>query len=303
MGGSLSPGVAAVAGATGKTVGMTLPALHLFSKHLQFLGYDEMARTAAELGFDGLDLTVRKGGHVEPDHFRRDLPAAISAIKDHGLKCEIMATDIVSTSNQRDYDLLALARSLGVKAYRLGGLRYDKAADPMASVRTYKAQLAALAEWNRDIGITGLYQNHSGADKFGAAVWDAYLVLKDLDPDFLGMQFDIRHAVTDGGLMWPTNFRLVQSCIRSIILKDFKWAVVDDKWQLVNTPIGHGMVDFNRYFRMLKEAGLNYPVSLHCEYDLGGADKGKRELTIPATRVLAAIKQDKDNVRRLWQAS
>ena len=60
------------------------------------------------------------------------------------------------------------------------------------------------------------------------------------------------------------------------------------------------MVDFSRYFRMLKDAGMNYPASLHCEYDLGGANKGRRELTRPASEVLAAIRQDVEKVKRLW---
>ena len=128
-------------------------------------------------------------------------------------------------------------------------------------------------------------------------------MLKDLDPDALGMQFDVRHAVTDGGLEWPTSFRLVKPYIRSLIFKDFKWGQVGSKWKLVNTPMGQGMVDFPRYFRMLKEAGMNYPVSLHCEYDLGGANKGKSELTMPESEVLAAIKQDVETVKRLWKRS
>ncbi len=62
------------------------------------------------------------------------------------------------------------------------------------------------------------------------------------------------------------------------------------------------MVDFKRYFRMLKDAGLNYPISLHCEYEeLGGANKGKRELTIPESEVLAVIKRDVKYVRELWE--
>ena len=51
---------------------------------------------------------------------------------------------------------------------------------------------------------------------------------------------------------------------------------------------------------MLKDAGLNYPASLHCEYDLGGANKGKRELTIPEADVLTAIKKDIQTVKRIW---
>jgi len=300
VGSSLSSGLVMGTAMAAETNGNDVPGLHLFSKHLQFLDYTEMAKAAAEIGLDGLDLTVRPGGHVEPEHFERDLPAAIKAVKDVGLSCEMMTTNITGTENTRDRELLALARSLGVKSYRLGGLRYDKNVDPIVTVKQYFDQLSALAKWNEEIGITGLYQNHSGEERFGAAIWDAYMVLKNLDPDSLGMQFDVRHAVTDGGLMWPTTFRLIKPYIRSVIFKDFKWAEVDGTWRLVSTPIGQGLVDFKRYFRMLKDAGLNYAASLHCEYDLGGANKGKRELTIPASEVFASIKKDVDTVRKLW---
>ena len=41
--------------------------IHIFSKHLQFLNYEDMANAAAEMGFDGIDLTVRPNGHVLPE--------------------------------------------------------------------------------------------------------------------------------------------------------------------------------------------------------------------------------------------
>lgn len=300
-------GIAGSAIATGIMSGAALagdmkpPGLHLFSKHLQFLDYKEMAETAVALGLDGLDLTVRPGGHVEPDKYERDLPQAIQAVKDAGLECKMITTRIVSTQNQRDHDLLALARSLGVETYRTGPLKYDNETEPLALVARYRDQLAALAEWNRELGITGMYQNHSGEGSFGASIWDIYLAIKDLDPDVLGVQFDIRHTVTEGGRNWADNFRLLMPHIRSLAVKDFKWGKVDGKWQLVNTPMGEGMVDFKRYFRMLKDAGMNYPISLHCEYDsLGGANKGKRKLTIPETEALALIKRDVEYVKKLW---
>ncbi len=145
-----------------------------------------------------------------------------------------------------------------------------------------------------------MYQNHSGEGNFGASVWDIYLASRDLDPDELGIQFDVRHATTEGGRNWPDNYGLLKPQIRSLAIKDFKWAEVDEKWKLVNTPMGQGMVDFKRYFRMLKDAGVNYPITLHCEHDLGGAEKGKKNPTIPKEEILAAIKQDVDIIRKIW---
>jgi sugar phosphate isomerase/epimerase len=301
VGSTLVSGLGLGTALAGETGGMQAPGLHLFSKVLQFLDYQHLAQTAATLGLKGLDLTVRPRGHVEPENFERDLPAAVKAANEAGVACEMMVTNITSTQNQRDYDLLAMARSLGIKSYRTGGLRYAENIHAMTSVEQYRDQLAALGEWNREIGITGMFQNHSGERRLGAAIWDLYLVLKDLDPDYMGCQFDIRHAVTDGGLMWPDSFRLIKPYIRSLVFKDFKWLSGKDKGKYVSTPIGQGMIDFGRYFRMLKDADLVCPVSLHLEYDLGGAEKGKTEPTIPHSEVLNAIKQDIETVRKIWE--
>ena len=55
-------------GVAAKRDGTSTPRLPIvyFSKHLQWLDWEHMAGTAKELGFDGLDVTVRKGGHESP---------------------------------------------------------------------------------------------------------------------------------------------------------------------------------------------------------------------------------------------
>jgi len=59
--------------------------ISIFSKHLQWLDYRGMAQTAAEIGFDGIDLTVRAGGHVLPARVQEDLPKAAKAVRKGGL--------------------------------------------------------------------------------------------------------------------------------------------------------------------------------------------------------------------------
>src|SRR5438045_3553929 len=67
----------------------------IFSKHLQFLQGDALAKAAAEIGFDGVDITVRKGGHVEPERVKQDLPALVKAIRARSLEVPMITTDIV----------------------------------------------------------------------------------------------------------------------------------------------------------------------------------------------------------------
>src|SRR6266853_591320 len=66
----------------------------IFSKHLLFLKGDDLPAGAAEIGFDGIDLAVRKGGHVEPDRVREELPRLVSSISQHVLADPMLTTDI-----------------------------------------------------------------------------------------------------------------------------------------------------------------------------------------------------------------
>ena len=68
--------------------------ISIFSKHLQWLDYNEMSKTVAELGFDGVDLTVRPQGHVLPERVEADLPKAVEAIDKAGKKVYMLTTAI-----------------------------------------------------------------------------------------------------------------------------------------------------------------------------------------------------------------
>lgn len=64
--------------------------LHVFSKPLQWLGYDAMAELVAEAGLGGIDLSVRPKGHVEPERVGEDLPKAVEAARKQGLTIEMI---------------------------------------------------------------------------------------------------------------------------------------------------------------------------------------------------------------------
>ncbi|WP_250629566.1 sugar phosphate isomerase/epimerase family protein [Aureibaculum algae] len=116
----------------------------------------------------------------------------------------------------------------------------------------------------------------------------------------MGSQYDIRHAVIEGGECWELGLRRIKPLINSIVIKDVKWGVVDGKWEPINVPLGEGMVDFNRYFSLLKKYKINVPVSLHVEYDLGGAEQGRDKITMPQKEVFSKIKKDLEYLQEAW---
>ena len=99
----------------------------VFSKHLQWLDYRGMAETAAEIGFDGVALTVRATGHVLPERVEEDMPRAVEAVNKAGLKVYTMTTRINDPEDGYTERILKTASELGVKYYRMGAFRYDDA--------------------------------------------------------------------------------------------------------------------------------------------------------------------------------
>jgi len=274
--------------------------VHLFSKHLQFLDYNDMSSAAVEMGFDGLDLTVRPKGHVLPENVIDDLPKAVEAMKKHGLNPKMMSTNVWDANNMVQKKVLETASKLGFSHYRSAWLTYPEDKSITESQALYGKQARDLEILNEKLGLIGGYQNISGK-YVGAPIWDLLPILEVTNGKYMGSQYDIRHAIVEGGESWELGLRRIKPFINSIVIKDFKWGVVDGKWQPINVPVGEGMVDFNRYFSLLKKYQINVPVSLHVEYDLGGAEQGLKKITIDKKEVLSRIKKDLVYLKEAWK--
>ena len=83
------------------------------------------------------------------------------------------------------------------------------AVDEVPDKKSYKKKLEGLAELNKKYGIVGAYQNHSGR-YFGSPVWDLWMQIKDMDPEYTGCQYDIRHAVMEGANSWVLGLQLLK---------------------------------------------------------------------------------------------
>lgn len=64
-----------------------------FSKHLPRMDASHLGRALKALGFDGVDLTVRPGGHIDPMRVVEDLPPFVTALRNEGLTVMIALKD------------------------------------------------------------------------------------------------------------------------------------------------------------------------------------------------------------------
>ncbi|RPI45893.1 MAG: sugar phosphate isomerase/epimerase, partial [Bacteroidetes bacterium] len=205
--------------------------INLFSKHLQFLDYEEMAEATAGTGADGVDLVVRPGGHVLPENVEKDLPRAAGAIRDAGLELTMMTTAITDADDPFTERILKTASELEIRYYRMGWYPAGKREDIGKNLGMIRKKMGKLAGLNRKYGIHGAYQNHAG-DYFGAPVWDLWYVIRDLDPEWTGCQYDIRHATVEGANSWYMGLEMLKDHIRCLVIKDFHWEFRDDRWSI-----------------------------------------------------------------------
>jgi len=271
----------------------------IFSKHLQFLEGEELARAAATLGFNGIDLTVRKGGHIEPARAAEDLPPLAALIRAHGLDIPMVTTDIIDSASPHARTVLKTLAKLGIRYYRWGGFTYDAHEPISRQFSRFHERAAGLAALNAEYGVCAIYHTHSGVGLVGAPVWDIFEILKNLDSRAVAINYDIGHATIEGGLGgWIDSFRAAEGYIRGLAFKDFLWRKnAAGVWDAVWVPLGEGMVRFPTFCTMLQQSDFDGPVQLHFEYPLGGADAGKRTITVGRNEVFAAMRRDLSRLR------
>jgi sugar phosphate isomerase/epimerase len=276
--------------------------INIFSKNLHWLGYQEMARAAADMGFDGVDLTVRPEGHVLPERVADDLPKAVEAIRHAGLNVHMITTAINDANDPYTDSILKTASSLGISCYRTGWINYDLKISVEENLNAFRVRLADLAALNKKHNIRGDYQNHSGTS-FGSPVWDLWMILNQLDPKWMGTQYDILHATVEGANSWTLGFDLLKKHIQSMDIKDFRWEKKENSWKAEVVPLGQGMVDYKKYFQLLKVNNIKGPLSMHFEYPLGGAENGAKIISIKREDVFAAMKRDVVQLRKMLKES
>lgn len=277
----------AASGATGRRMEFCL-----FSKHLPELAWGEVGRVVKDAGFDGVDLTVRAGGHVLPERAAGELPQAIEAIVSHGVSVPMITTDLTSAANPHARPLLLAAARHGVRYFKTG-YWYYKSPDVRAQAAAVGEALAGLATLARECGIQMGFHNHAGY--VGAALWDIAPAMDRLDPEWAGYYFDPRHAVADGGGgAWRAATHLVLPRMKMLALKDFVWERTAKGWRIENCPLGEGIVDWTWMGSTLRSAQFAGPVSVHLEYEIPGSGtpgEGTRRTLEAAVRDLGVARR------------
>ena len=267
---------------------------HVFSKMFQ-PPVVETPETLCELmkgaGYDGIQWTVRKGGHVEPAEAAANLPRLVKIAEGFGLKCRSICTDITADAAGKpgltpgSETVLKVAADCGIEMFRPAYFFYDAKTETFSqSLDRIRGGFAALARLAARTGVKATYQNHSswGPSVFGGLVWDVYECIRDLDPADVGLEYDPMHAFFETNLSWTHGLELVAPWIASVDLKDFHYLSDPKnpkKMKKQMVAAGEGVVPWAETKKLLDANGVKPLYVLHFEYDFDKTDLKKTVAT------------------------
>jgi len=250
--------------------------LLMFSKMLKKIGnlnVEEAADYIAMMGFDGVDLTVRPGGHVQPEEASRRLPEAVEIFNSRGLEVPMITSNITSADEKYAEEIFKIASECNVRFIKLGYWRYVKFGKVREQIKHVRnADLKGICRLSEEYGVTAGLHIHSG-DFLTSNPAVLYLLLKGYDPEYLCAYIDPGHMAVEGGISgWKIGMDILGEYVRMVAVKDFGWFREEDRetgekrWVVRTVPLSEGLVPWMEVFKYLKQMGFDGPVSIHSEY-------------------------------------
>ncbi len=261
--------------------------LIVFAKMFQKLPLSEFGEIMADIGFEGVDLTVRPGGYISPEEVKEKLPEAIEILNSKGLSVPMITTSITNANEPYAEETFKVASECGVKYLKLGYWMYRGFGFLRSQMEDVRGKLEKIQELSRKYGVTAGVHIHSGMYMSAepAILWE---ILKEFDPDLIGAYIDPGHMVVEGGLAgWLMGMDILADHIRMVAVKDFGWFKEGGRWIARVVPMGEGLVPWRKVFEILKRIGFKGPVSVHCEYE----EMPLREIIEQAKRDLNYVKE------------
>jgi sugar phosphate isomerase/epimerase len=263
----------------------------VFSKHLQEFGFAELGRKLRGVGIDGVDLTVREGGHVEPAEVADRLPEAVETLRTEGVHVAMITTNVTDAAAPNSRLVLETAATQGIGFFKLGYYPYDGFGTLRAAMAEVKAKLGDLAAMAKELGLWAGYHNHSGP-YIGANLAHLRELIADLDPSAIGSYFDCGHATIEGAFRgWELGLDDLADRVRMVAVKDMVTGNPKENWPSHVAPLGEGLVQWHRMIPVLKKLSPHIgPLSHHGEYGGKSGDE-----------VIAQVARDRDFFDAIWK--
>jgi sugar phosphate isomerase/epimerase len=256
----------------------------LFTDNLADLSIAEAVHAARKAGFDGLDLTLRPGGHVKPEDAERGLAEAKKIADEAGMTIPMISTAVTDSDSPHAEAIFASAAHYGVRRIKLGYWPYEPFGTLARQIDEARARLGRLAGLGRKYHVLPCVHCHSGR-LLAAGGFGTYLILREFPPDEVGAYVDPMHMTIEGGVSgWEMGLDLLAPWVALVGVKNFRWLPGDrdelgqKRYRWEYTPLADGQAPLPEFMALLHRLEYDGIVSLHSEYK---GESSYRRLTTP----------------------
>lgn len=238
--------------------------LAIFTKPWKSLPLPELAAHIKSLGFDLIELPVRPGFQVEPEHIERDLPAAVKLLGEQGIRV-LNVTAALPFDDERLYSTCAAA---GIKMNRV--MFWQRDLDYWSAEAEARRQLDSALPFCERYDVQIGVQNHSG--KFVPVnEMGTYNLLKDYDPRYVAAVWDPAHNALEG-MDSDAALDILAPYLCVVNLKNAHWRRINGpeaevaEWKIYWTSGAQGRASWPRVIAKLKAIGYSGPICFSAEY-------------------------------------
>lgn len=249
------------------------PRVCVYSEQFQSLSIPEFCQVLRQMGVDGLDLTVRPGGHIQPQNVTDELTEAASVARDHGLEIMMLTTGITAP-DQNAEEILAACERLGINRIKLGYYPAGEFGTLSRQLDAIRSKLDAVVNLATKYNVRPCVHVHSGATIPSNGIMLYYLI-REIPPDRIGAYLDSHHmTITGGAGDWQQAIDLLTPWVSLVALKNFQWERLDrdetgqQKWRTNYCRLEDGIAPIPEFVGTVHKSGYRGFYTLHTEYRL-----------------------------------
>ena len=249
------------------------PQVCIYSEQFQSLSIPKVCEVFKKIGADGIDLTVRPGGHIKPENAPKELPVAVATAKEHGLKILMLTTSITSADRNAE-GILATCQKLGIRKIKMGYYGGGEFGQLKKRLDDSRRQLEAVVQLAAKFEVRPCVHVHSGLT-IPSNGFMLHRLIKDIPPERIGAYLDSCHmTITGGAGGWRQAVELLSPWISLVALKNFQWhksnrdSLGRQTWRTDYCRLEDGIAPIPDFVRVVHWTGYRDFYNLHTEYKL-----------------------------------
>lgn len=247
------------------------PEVCVYSEQFQSLSIPDFCQMLKQMEVDGLDLTVRPGGYIEPKNARDKLQVAAQAAQDHGLKIMMLTTGITAPDRDAE-EIFAACQRLGINRIKLGYYRVEGFGTLASQLDAVRRQLEDVMNLAAKYDVRPCVHVHSGPTIPSNGMMLYYLI-REFPPERIGAYLDSHHMTLTGGAGgWRQAIDLLTPWLSLVALKNFQWERLDrdatgqQQWKTEYCRLEDGIAPVPDFVNTIHKAGYRGFYTLHTEY-------------------------------------